>query len=223
MVAVGWGGVRVRSIDAGKTWGDRAQLATGPDEPTLLRAVTYGAGVWVAVGVPVFTSRDGATWTPRDNPTKTQYGTQWFGGVAYGNGRFVAAGGCGVTMWSADGGAAWTKGPELSVGNCMDHMRSVAFGAGQFAAAGDKKIVHVTPDGVKWTVLAGLSTSNVAFCDGAFKDASACTPPSAQGVFLRSGGGWPKGSIERSTNGKDWQHVYDDTNPMAAFGFGLSP
>ncbi len=69
----------------------KAQTLVTPNGSTdpVIYAVTYGNGLWVAVGNYIWTSPDGATWTYRPCSTGPFYA------VAYGNGGYVAAGGTG--------------------------------------------------------------------------------------------------------------------------------
>uniref|UniRef100_UPI001FE1A936 choice-of-anchor U domain-containing protein n=1 Tax=Thermus islandicus TaxID=540988 RepID=UPI001FE1A936 len=62
--------------------------------------VTYGNGLFVAVGSPgaILTSPDGQSWTARKSGTTNQ-----LNGVTYGNGTFVAVGEGGTILTSTDG------------------------------------------------------------------------------------------------------------------------
>ena len=71
---------------------------------TILSAVTYGGGTFVAVGLPLFlstgfstilTSQDGLTWASRAPGS-----VQTLRGAAYGNGTFVAVGDQGTILQS---------------------------------------------------------------------------------------------------------------------------
>lgn len=227
IVAVGYGGLRILSRDLGLTWGERVAVENAQygNETNLLRAVTYAAGLYVAVGQHIFTSPDGATWTERRNTMGN-----WLGGIRYGNGMFVGGGGCGWTIRSMDG-LTWTRAANVTSQHCPSgaHRRSAAFGNGQFALAGDDRVVHVSTDAARWTVLSGLGTSQVSFCDGAFRPSADCptsastgarlAPGSGHGVHLRARGT----SIERSLDGTTWRTVHRDTNTIQAFAFGFSP
>jgi hypothetical protein len=212
----------VLSKDLGQTWGSRAALVAGNDEPTLLRTVIYGGGLYVAVGnAGIVTSPDGTNWTRYPVPPRGG----WLGGIAYGNGLFVGGGVCGVTVVSRDG-KTWTAGPTLTRqtagGNCV-HIRSVAFGDGTFLASDDARVVHVTKDGLAWSKDPNRSFFMVAFCGGAFREREGCRPQGAHGVFIR-----PDGSrLARSVDGKTWQTVYSDRNefywPGNPVAFGYSP
>jgi hypothetical protein len=62
-----------------------------------LNAVTYGNGLFVAVGNggTILTSPDGVNWTRRTSGT-----SDWLSGVTYGNGTFVAVGSGGIILTS---------------------------------------------------------------------------------------------------------------------------
>ncbi len=65
-----------------------------------LESVTYGNGLFVAVGgfpdnSAIFTSTDGRSWSEQPSPTR-----EWLKSVTYGNGLFVAVGGRGTILTS---------------------------------------------------------------------------------------------------------------------------
>lgn len=212
IVAVGYAGLRVVSYDLGKTWEHEQTLGTAAvDDPTLLRTATFGAGLFVATGHRIFTSPDGATWTERTNPE-----AQWLGGAAYGVNRFVATGGSGYSLSSLDG-TTWFASATLGT----ESSRSLAFGNGEFMAHTDPGNWWSSPDGTLWTLRGGGHTEEIAFCDGSFRDASACGPAAGFGVFVRSGG-WDSGVISRSTDGATWEDVtVGFVGDVTAFAFGM--
>lgn len=74
------------------------------------RAVTYGEGKFVAVSTDgtnrIMISEDGKNW----EVTPTTWGSQWFTGIAYGNGAFVLGNAWNGNIFyrSIDGGQTWT-------------------------------------------------------------------------------------------------------------------
>jgi hypothetical protein len=118
-----------------------------------LWAITYGAGLWVAVGEAgkIYTSPDGVNWTLRDSG-----GTEWIHGVAYGNGMFLAVS---YTVYQLTGvvypmvltssdGITWTRRTVLGSGF---QLRSVAFGQGRFVVTGtSQSSIYSTADGITW-------------------------------------------------------------------------
>lgn len=149
IVAVGYSGIKMRSLDGGITWGeaqidpqvgvqedpecdpettDCKLLCSGGDDRCLLRHVTFAEGLFVAVGWKIFTSADGFEWTER-----TVEGQQWMGGVQYGNDLWLAVGGCGDSVSSLDG-ISWNDAANVSEG--CGHVRDLAYGNGVFVATG---------------------------------------------------------------------------------------
>jgi hypothetical protein len=217
-VAVGYGGVRVRSIDLGKTWIDAQRLGGGGDDNFLLRGVAFGKGLFVALGWQVLTSPDGKTWTPR-----TKAAAQWMGGVRYGNGRFVAAGGYGESTYSLDG-ITWPKGG----GRMTDAARSVAYGNGLWTASADSHVWWQTADGATWTSLGGTHVDSVVFCGTQFAESKLCaTPVGRDGGRVAFGEnvwvGVRNGKLERSEDGgTTWTTVAftpSDSLEDVAFGY----
>jgi hypothetical protein len=212
IVAVGYGGVRIRSRDLGETWGDKAMLSVGGgDDQNLLRCVTYGRGLYVAGGWKLFVSRDGAAWAAATLPK----GCNLMEAIAYGNGTFVAT--CGGRAYLSPDAATWSAGTSVHE---VGHLR-VYFGGGTFVATGDDKQVFESKDGKTWSRRADLV--GASFCDGAWKSAAACGRGArGHGVWLDSQ--W-KGKVLRSTDGAKWTTVYQDTtdNHVEWFAFGYSP
>ena len=87
--SIGNKGVIYSSLDGGLTWTQRV-LSTVAS--SYLRAVTYGGGFFMAVGLndANYTSSDGITWVDQSSNYPLVSGWQ---GVAYLNGKFVANGG----------------------------------------------------------------------------------------------------------------------------------
>lgn len=141
IVAVGYAGRRVVSLDLGKTWIGDQKLGGGGDDEFLLRDGTAAKGRIVAVGWKILSSTDGLKWTEHKNP----HG-QWHGGIAYGNGIFVAVGGLGQASKSTDG-VNWQR--AANAGN--SHIRRVVFDGTKFWASGDSGTVYSTTNGVAWT------------------------------------------------------------------------
>lgn len=233
MVAVGYGGRRLRSIDAGLTWEALVEDdPAGGDDTNLLRAATYAHGLFIAAGWRIHTSPDGITWTEH-----TVDGQQWCGGLASGNGVTLCTGGCGDSLMTSDG-VQWQAAGDATPNECA-HMRSLAFGNGRFVARGDNDRMVTTTDGMTWSDLPSYPAGNVVFRDGAFwangdgtyihstdgltwdtQTGSVVTDDFGQGVYLR--GPW-QGKIERSLDAVTWDEVYNDGgNALSAFAFGYA-
>jgi hypothetical protein len=214
-VVVGYGGVRVRSIDLGKTWIDSKRLGGGGDDEFLLRTVAFGDGVFVAAGWQIHTSTDGKTWTQRENPTN-----QWLGGVRFGNDMFAAAGGYGYSAYSLDG-ITWMDGQ----GRGTDAARSVAFGDGTWMARADSGNWWRSTNGQNWQNAGGSHSGGVVWCDTQFTDASQCDLPIArnegktafgEGVYISV----DDRTIERSTDGRTWNDVFTASDGLEDVAFG---
>jgi hypothetical protein len=216
IVAAGYAGLRVASYDGGRTWVNKRTLSNvAADDADNLRGVTYGAGLFVAVGHKIFTSPDGGAWQQREHPKENG---QWLGDVEYGNGRFVATGGYGYSAWSIDG-IVWQEGGSLGT----EASRSLAFGNGEFRTQTDPGNWYRSTDGESWTLHSSGHSERIAFCAGSFKDAPDCGPAFGHGVYVR-GGGWNSGSIEWSEDAQNWTSVtVGHVGAVNGFAFGYAP
>ena len=149
-VAVGYALRRMTSRD-GLVWSnEQASPEHGQDKNYLLRGVAYGQGKIVAVGGSrtsriLVSENYGRDW--RDVSIEENF----LSDVAFGNGRFVAAGYRGA-LHSADG-ITWSK--PTAVGGVS--WRRVEFAAGKFVAIGTPGPAGSAPgwratsvDGVRW-------------------------------------------------------------------------
>jgi hypothetical protein len=176
---------------AGTTW-------TLRNLGNLLEGVTYGNGLFVAVGDggAILTSPDGVTWTPRTSGTDNS-----LYGVAHGNGLFVAVGGDGAILTSPDG-VSWTA----RASGTRNLLYGVAYGNGLFVAVGDRGAILTSPDGVTWTQrTSGTSNglSSVTYGNGTF-------------VAV----GWD-GAILTSPDGANWTPRTSGTgNPLDGVTYG---
>lgn len=131
------------------------------------QGVTYGAGLYVAVGGnfstnTVATSPDGTVWTMRDSQLSNT-GLTPLSCVAYGNGLFVAAG-----KWSTSSpdGITWTKQDSST----WDRLYAMTFADGRFLGVGSYSGVSST-NGTNWvrgTPTTGEYIYGVAYGDGLF-------------------------------------------------------
>lgn len=156
------------SNDEGQTW----NVYTFDWQTHYLTSVTYANGLYVVIGnsgvwtapetspetfspcVEILTSTDGITWTPRTGLG----GTNWWNGVAYGNGMWVIVGGEGddQTMVSIDG-INWTANNgvfPLKQDNTNYWWSSVSFVNGRFIATSDslEYPIAMSIDGLNWIV-----------------------------------------------------------------------
>jgi hypothetical protein len=208
IIGVGYGGLRIVSRDAGKTWGDRVYAAAnGADDANLLRAVVYGKGLWVATGSRFLTSTDGLQWQDRGS-VATALGSACTiaEGLAYKDGYFYAA--CfgwenlALVFRSVDG-SAWTR--YATIGDTTGHL-FLTYRGQKFVAYGDNGISYQSSDALSWTVLTGVTKAT--YCLSAFMSNTACLASAwFDGVWLRAD--W-QGKIARSTDGTTFTQVYSD-------------
>ena len=142
----------------GITW----TLQTNPTV-SQLRGVTFGDGIFVAVGYngsstsSVLTSPDGVTWTAR-----TAAATFLWNNVVYGGGQFVATpllpgtggglSGTNFAMRSSDG-ITWTNSGDFS--SYVIETSSIAYGDGKYvitsSTTGGSNSIMYSTDGINWT------------------------------------------------------------------------
>ena len=201
VVGVGYGGMRVRSLDDGNTWQDYVQLGdAGGDDEDLLRGCTWGGGRFVAAGWRIFSSTDGVTWEEHDNPTG-----QWLGAVAHGNGMFLGVGGGGFCARSPDG-VAWESCTDVTDGEDFEHVRSTLFFDGLFFTADEDGDLRSSPDGEVWSLVGNVGGGWIAEQGGEIVYLDQGAPAEFDGFRLR-------GSIERAPSGsEDFVGVYAAPN-----------
>jgi hypothetical protein len=113
-----------------------------------LQAVTYGGGQYVAVGGnsttnTVWTSPDGVAWTMHDSHLSNT-GLFPLGGVAYGNGMYVAAG---PWLITSPDGITWTQ----QYSGAWYRLYAMTFADGRFVGVGPYSRITST-NGINWTV-----------------------------------------------------------------------
>jgi len=114
---------------------------------TFVRSVTFGQGLFVAVGgsyvdVPgaILTSRDGVNWVRRNAVNRMNLHQ-----VAWGGGIFVAAGDSGTILISTNG-IAW----QAQRSGTSASLTGVAYGNGLYVAGGESGIILTSTNGVHW-------------------------------------------------------------------------
>ncbi|MDQ7822277.1 MAG: hypothetical protein RDV48_05735 [Candidatus Eremiobacteraeota bacterium] len=183
-----------------------------------LFCVTWANGLFVAGGLEgtLLTSPDGITWTAPSSPA-------WHvvRAIAYGNGKWVAAG-AGTVAVSSDA-VNWTL---ESIG-LLHFQTGASFGNGIFVLPGHAGRVLSSPDGITWQAASAPSPENLdcaAFGNGLFAMGSfglietttdgatfgSVTPPTSrslraitffEGQFVATGGAE---TILTSPDGKTW-------------------
>lgn len=108
------------------------------------RAIAFGNGRFVAVNQSaglVITSTNGTDWSPHSaNTNKALYG------LAFGSGKFIAAGASGLIMTSTDG-TSWQ--PQAS--GTTAHLYHMNYDNGQFVVVGDSGTILSSPNGTTWS------------------------------------------------------------------------
>jgi hypothetical protein len=133
---------------------------------TLIYGVTYGDGLYVAVGESgtMTTSTDGITWTTRTSG----FGTTTIRGVTYGDGLYVAVGVSGTLTTSTDG-ITWTT---RTSGFGTTLIYGVTYGDGLYVAVGSSGKLTTSTDGITWTTrTSGFGSTiifNVTYGDGLY-------------------------------------------------------
>jgi len=133
---------------------------------TAIRGVTYGDGLYVAVGLSgtMTTSPDGTTWTTRTSG----FGTTTIYEVTYGDGLYVAVGNDGKLTTSTDG-TTWTT---RTSGFGTDYIVGVTYGDGLYVAGGNDGKLTTSTDGTTWTTrTSGFGTTairGVTYGDGLY-------------------------------------------------------
>ena len=154
-----------------------------PGDIRSLDSVAYGGEKFVAVGDAISAyydlptknpviqiSRDGDVWTTID-PGTTNMALY---GVGYLNGNFIAVGGTGLILTSADGNVWWQRNVGSFKTNANEYpFGSVTFGNGLYlAAASQFSDGYLTsPDAISWTkraLPAGAKFNKVRFLNDKF-------------------------------------------------------
>jgi len=137
------------SDDGGASW----TLTTNALPAVGYTAITYGKGLWVAVdsgSTNIAYSTDGIAWV-----AATTVPGNIAGGVAWGNGRFVAVGGTLGVMYSLDGDIWYDPidGNSNNLGLTLTATdRKIAYGQGIFVVTSDDTDqVEYSEDGIVWT------------------------------------------------------------------------
>jgi len=130
-----------------------------------LKDVTYGQGLYVAVGTSstILTSPDGVTWTSQSSPYTVN-----FDDVAFANGVFIAVGdSASPILYSADG-ITWSIGSGTSPASA----RGVAYGNSKWVVVANGAVYISTNNGVSWATTIAISAltnvTSVSFANGYF-------------------------------------------------------
>ena len=190
---------QISNADPLDHWHLRNPLPTS----NLLYGVTYGNGIFVAVGDigTIITSPEGEIWTIRNSGTSDH-----LRGIGFGNNIFVAVGFNGTILTSPNG-VTWTKRNS----NTREILFSVTYGNGIFVTAGDSSIL-TSQGGVNWTVRERISgLSGVTYGNGTFV---------AVGYYENNHGTY-YAVIYTSTDGISWiKKVPGTVEPLYGVAYG---
>jgi hypothetical protein len=224
-IAVGYDGVKLVSGDGAHWSGAGAAAAPGSganqDDQYNYRRISYGGGRFVVVGggcLPPCSScparlevlKSDLTWTVVYSPTDGNE-HNWLGGVANnGSTLWVAVGGLGPVVTSADGDN-WTylTANEFKTAALRDVAYGVVNGQGVFVAVGDRVARAYTYDGTNWTVVDGGADGGDGFTSVAF----------GNGNFVAVGNGGRE-SFSRD-GGKTWQDAGSFSTSIGGIAYGL--
>lgn len=203
---VGGGTGRViRSTDNSVTWSSGAGGYSENGSTNVWSGVTYGNGLFVAVGQAgrVMTSATGAgDWVQRTGG----WGTSNLLGVHYGQDKFVLSNGSGY-YYSSDG-ITWTAGTVLTNNGLID------YGNGRWYCGASSGAVNTSTDGISWTSVANFfansrTTASVCFSGGVWVISA---DNLAAGVLIRT-----------STDGSSWTNVgansFNTANALNKMGY----
>ncbi len=232
VVAFGWKGLTSLSIDEGKTWCETGLMSDRHND--LFRGGAYHDGLFVGAHAgfknrgAIITSTNGYEWTAHHstnaNPELPENPSgQWYGGVAYGNGKWVAGGGGCSQMASSTDGKSWAKIADLPA--CKP-IRSMAFGNGRFVAGLDELGWWESVDGENWTQKDAGAGTTVVWNGSDFEGPiNGKTYYRGRGVCLWGEGGGSTAKIVRSENADCSDPI--DAGPVAdkvmAIVFGEAP
>jgi len=144
------------------------------------QSVTYGNGLFVAVGSTtstsgvVQTSPDGINWTPRTSTAAS--GSGGWNSVTYGNGLFVAVAATNSTtgaVQTSPDGINWTARTSTAA---TGGWQSVTYGNGVFVAVAFTSLttnaVQTSPNGINWTARTSTAATSgwvsVTYGNGVF-------------------------------------------------------
>jgi hypothetical protein len=107
-----------------------------------LNAVTYGNGIYVAVGANgiIQTSNDGKTWVKHQTVLSAD-----LAGIVWNGRQFVAVGDHGTIITSNDG-QSWRK----VISGIKNSFNDIAWGLNRFVAVGDHGAIFVSMEGRVW-------------------------------------------------------------------------
>ena len=175
-------------------------------DQNLLRAVVYGKGRWIATGWKLFTSDDGVEWTDHGmiNDGPKIRSCNIVEGLAYKDGYFYAACPTGTPseVFRSSDGVEWESFAEI--GDTGGHL-FMGYRGGRFVAYGDEQRSFESQDALAWSE---LGIDEATYCEDTWKTLDECHGAAwFDGAYFREEWG---GYILRSTDGEDFEEVYED-------------
>ena len=153
--------------------------------------VTYGNGVFIAVGYDAYTgnniysSTNGINWTPHTTQISHIYrvisGNGLF--VAVGNGDLIAGGTTNRQIYTSPDGITWTPRNSGAPASAVHPIFDIAYSGSQFVAIDDSKNSYTSSLGTSWIRYAN-SISNftsINFCNDRFIAAASYNPVTRNG------------------------------------------
>jgi len=186
-----------RSTDKGETWSEVYNVGGGQFGPNL-GSIAYSDGVWVLggshwyhtgptgyfAGYFAYSTDDGVSWT---EVQKVYNGAHW-GGLAGGNGRFIALHTTGTSssrirpLYSTDGGATWTLGGAIPSGIANVATTDIVWIKDDvfiIAAWSSGKMLRTTDGGLSWTEITVPNDAWATICNAESADATKIPRPGA--------------------------------------------
>jgi len=153
---------KIFASNDGEHWVETFETTSGG-----LQRITFGAGVFVAIGpVEVLVSDDGTNWVSRSLPTPTRWRDMTFG-----NGVFVIVGAESTSLnagiLTSNDGLNWSERTSHISGD----LSGVTYGHGMFVANGWRQIA-ISTDGQNWSprdaLLLGGGLGDIAYGNNSF-------------------------------------------------------
>ena len=167
-----------------------------------LSGVTYGSGLFVAVGSngTILTSATGTSWINQTSGTANALlgvacGVDGNGGVL-----FAAVGNGGTILTSADG----TNWVSRTSGTAAD-IKGITYGGGQFAAVGNSGTILTSADGITWK---SITNSGMPHTASALYGITCGSDSRGRSNFVAVGSG---GTILTSPDGETWSDYSDSS------------
>jgi hypothetical protein len=198
-VISGYGGLRLQSLDKGKTW-QYTSDGTLTSDCWMYRSMTYANGLWLGISATagysrVSTSPNGVHWRDYESEIPT-------GSVTYGNGKWVSE------RWtSTDGYNFTTRYANYSEADIGGHTH-LTFVHGNFILSGDGQGIAISTDGDNFTTVLPGYPAKTTF--------GSSVADWAVGNGIVVGLGFSR-IVTSSDDGQTW------TNQDDYFGYGASP